>query len=278
MTGTVSIATLTAIAIDRYNVVVYPLNPLRSTTNLRSKLMVLFVWLYGLFFSTIPLLDIGLSSYVPEGYLTACSFDYLTTDSNARIFMFTYFCFAWVLPFVIITYCYTNILKVVVTASKIQSSKEKNKTEIKLAGVVVGLIGLWFMAWTPYAIVALLGISGNMHLLSPLGSMIPAIFAKSAACIDPYLYAVNHPRYRQELKRMFCSEQNLGNSQFATSHYAKGGGGGRGVRDASEDMETVEFGGNKNNATGPRRGPLERGASSICEESELSFSGDYNNK
>jgi r-opsin len=36
---------------------------------------------------------------------------------------------------------------IVLSAKKIQSSKEKNKTEMKLAGIVIGIVGLWFLAW-----------------------------------------------------------------------------------------------------------------------------------
>ncbi|CAD7082265.1 unnamed protein product [Hermetia illucens] len=204
LTGTLSITTLTAISIDRYHVVVYPLDPLKSTTKRRSRLMVLFVWCYSFIFAIIPALDIGLSHYVPEGYLTTCSFDYLSKSRDARIFMFAYWIAAWCIPFSIITYCYVYILRVVISANSIQSSKDKNKTEFKLAIVIIGIIGLWFLAWTPYSVVALLGISGNETAITPLGSMIPALFCKSAAAIDPYVYAVTHPRFRMELGRIFC--------------------------------------------------------------------------
>lgn len=41
------------------------------------------------------------------------------------------------------------------------------KHEITIAKNIVCLIVLWMISWTPYAIVALLGISGNQNLLSP---------------------------------------------------------------------------------------------------------------
>lgn len=44
----VAIMTLCAISVDRYNVIVYPLNPSRSTTNMRSRIMIAFVWIYSL--------------------------------------------------------------------------------------------------------------------------------------------------------------------------------------------------------------------------------------
>jgi r-opsin len=45
-------------------------------------------------------------------------------------------------PLVTISYCYFHILHVVLSAKKIQSSKEKNKTELRLAAIVMGIIGL----------------------------------------------------------------------------------------------------------------------------------------
>jgi len=33
-------------------------------------------------------------------------------------------------------------------------------------------------------------------LLTPAVSMIPALSCKLVACIDPYVYAISHPRYR----------------------------------------------------------------------------------
>lgn len=81
--------------------------------------------------------------------------------------------------------------------------EEQKKTEIRLAMIVLAIIGLWFAAWTPYASVALLGISGNSHLISPLASMIPALFAKSAACLDPFVYAITNQKFREELGNVF---------------------------------------------------------------------------
>lgn len=179
---------------------------------MKSRLMILACWLYSLFFAGVPLLDVGLSRYVPEGFLTCCSFDYLTDDVDARIFMFVYFFCAWCVPFIVIAYCYSHILYVVVTAGSIQSNKDKNKQELKLALVVFGVIGLWFVAWTPYSIVALIGISGHAQLLSPLASMLPAFFCKGAACINPFLYATTHPRFRNELRKMCMGKADARNT------------------------------------------------------------------
>lgn len=72
----------------------------------------------------------------------------------------------------------------------------------RLAFVVIGIIGMWFVSWSPYAVVALLGVSGQSHLVTPLASMVPALFCKTASCLDPYVYAVTHPRFRSELHHL----------------------------------------------------------------------------
>lgn len=179
--------------------------------------MVFIVWCYSLTFSIIPALNIGFSKYVPEGFLTSCSFDYLDKTIKARIFMFVFFIFAWFIPFTIITYCYIYILKVVRSSRHIRSSMNKHKTDIKLSMVVIGVIVLWFLAWTPYAIVALLGISGNEEKISPFGSMIPAVFCKASACLNPYVYSISHPRFRTEFSRLFSNRDDM--SKVRTSYY-----------------------------------------------------------
>jgi len=79
-----------------------------------------------------------------------------------------------------------------------------SKTEKTIAKVVLGLIGLWLVSWTPYATIALFGISKNLQPLSPGMAMFPALFAKLSACINPYLYALRHPKVQKELVSRWC--------------------------------------------------------------------------
>ncbi|EDV51531.1 opsin, ultraviolet-sensitive [Drosophila erecta] len=219
LSGTCAIGTLTAIALDRYNVVVHPLQPLRRCSRLRSYVIILLIWCYSFLFAVMPALDIGLSVYVPEGFLTTCSFDYLNKETPARIFMALFFVAAYCIPLTTIVYSYFYILKVVFTASRIQSNKDKAKTEQKLAFIVAAIIGLWFLAWSPYAIVAMMGVFGLERHITPLGSMIPALFCKTAACVDPYLYAATHPRFRVEVRMLFYGRGVLRRVSTTRSSY-----------------------------------------------------------
>nr|XP_021188534.2 opsin, ultraviolet-sensitive isoform X2 [Helicoverpa armigera] len=221
LTGTTSIATLSAIALDRYWAVVRPLEPLRALTAIRARLLAIGAWLYACVFAIIPALDIGYGRYVPEGYLTSCSFDYLTEDVSPRCFIFVFFCAAWLAPFCTITFCYISIFRVVACntsmsygnqdqrlSSRHVKERTKRKAEIKLAFLVMAVIALFFISWTPYAVVALLGIFGKKDLLTPITSMVPALFCKTAACINPFIYIITHPKFRKEFKKMLYRDKS----------------------------------------------------------------------
>lgn len=118
----------------------------------------------------------------------------------------------------------------------------------------------WVFAWTPYCVVSLLGIFGYAESITPLASMVPAIMAKMAACGDPYLYAVTHPRFRAELDKIFCSSRGEQSGNMQTSHYSK-------RQDNMEsECETVQLGPEESNR---KKRPIQRDESSFCEESTV---------
>ncbi|KAL3280340.1 hypothetical protein HHI36_017829 [Cryptolaemus montrouzieri] len=218
LSGCGSIMTLTSISLDRFFVIKYPLN--RKYSKLRTKLCLLVTWMYAIFFSSIPLFDTEFGTYVPEGLLTSCSFDYLTDNKKIRTFIFSFFTAAWVIPMLIISFSYINIVRTVIFKTKGKKlgafknesfrhvkEEEKNKQEIRLAFIVFSIILLWFAAWTPYATVALLGISGQKHLITPMSSMIPAMFCKTASCLDPFIYALSHTKFKRELRILLFGSQ-----------------------------------------------------------------------
>lgn len=58
---------------------------------------------------------------------------------------------------------------------------------------------LWAGIWTPYAVVAMIGGFGDKSMVTPLVSQLPAFFAKIASCLNPVVFAVSHPKYREAL-------------------------------------------------------------------------------
>lgn len=223
LTGCAAIFSVAIASIDRYNVISNPLNPRRLTT-LTSTLAVLFIWAYAAFFATLPLLQI-FNRYTYEGFLTSCTVDYLSNDTSIRVFVWCYFVAAWCIPVTIIICSYYGIYKAVGASEKSlrkiedttggTSGKDKSKTsqkeEIKIAKTAAVLISLWLVSWTPYAAIALTGATGHGHLLYPGWSIIPALTAKIAATVDPFVYSLSHPKFKKEIDLLFGTK-NQGKS------------------------------------------------------------------
>lgn len=135
----------------------------------------------------------------------------MTEDSSTRFFVGTIFFYSYCIPLAFLIFFYSKIVKHVgehektlrdqakrMNVTSLRSNREQNEksAEVRIAKVAIALASLFLAAWTPYAFVALTAAFGNRTVLTPLMSMIPACCCKGVACINPWMYAINHPRYR----------------------------------------------------------------------------------
>lgn len=149
-------------------------------------------------------------------FLTTCSFDFLSKNDETRVFVACIFAWAYCIPMFLIAIFYLNLFKHVRAHEKMLKAQAKrmnvqslsaNKdaasksVEIRIAKAAFTIFFMFVCAWTPYAIVALIGAFGNQQLLTPLVTMIPAVCCKIVSCIDPWVYAISHPRYRAALEK-----------------------------------------------------------------------------
>jgi len=211
-TGPCSALSNAAIAYDRYRCITDPMGK-RWTTG-QASLIVLGTWIYASPPALLPFFEIW-GRYVPEGYLTSCSFDYMTDNNSTRLFVFCIWFWDYLIPVSIILFCYSKItsqvwnhemeLKAQAAKMNVASLRSgdaaKTRNEIRVAKVGLTLTSVFLLAWTPYAAVAFIGAFGDRTLLTPFATMVPALCCKLTACIDPFIYAINHPKYRQELQK-----------------------------------------------------------------------------
>lgn len=222
LTGTSAIMTIAMMSIERYTCIARPLDPSSRMTRCRALLMVCFIWAYSCVFSLMPIF--GINQYVPEGFLTSCSFNYLSDKLSDRIFIMCFFVAAWCVPMIIVCRCYTGIVRCVSENQKMfmhhaenMEVKDRNvvnqrKLEIKLAKISFTLISLWTLSWTPYAVVALLGVFSDRSMLTPFASMIPALFCKAASVFDPFVYGLSNRQFKAELLKklvFLCKSKRL---------------------------------------------------------------------
>nr|BAQ54844.1 opsin, short-wavelength sensitive type [Asiagomphus melaenops] len=199
-----------AIAFDRYKTIAFPLD---GRLGMKAALgLVAATWLWATPFSILPFFEIW-SRFAPEGYLTTCSFDYLTEGKSTQIFTIVIFCWAYIFPLVMIALFYSRIISHVREHEKMLreqakrmnvkslSQGDEKSAEIRIAKVAITIVFLFICGWTPYALVALIGCFGDRSLMSPTFSMIPAVACKTVACIDPWIYAINHPRFKAEIQK-----------------------------------------------------------------------------
>lgn len=93
-----------------------PLKLDKKPTRCWAYVTVLLTWLYSSVLAGLPLLGVG--KYVPEGYLTSCSFDYLSQDWETRTFILSFFVAAWVCPLSFSTFAYSAIIRAVIYVRK----------------------------------------------------------------------------------------------------------------------------------------------------------------
>ncbi|KAM9381790.1 melanopsin-like [Phaethornis superciliosus] len=205
--GITSMMTLLAISVDRYLVITKPLQSLQWTSKKHTLQIIAIVWLYSLGWSVAPLL--GWSSYVPEGLMISCTWDYVTYSPSNRSYTMILCCCVFFIPLIIIFHCYLFMFLAIRRTGrdvqKLGSCSRKSyvsqsiKNEWKLAKIAFVVIIVFVLSWSPYACVTLIAWAGRGNTLTPYSKSVPAIIAKASAIYNPIIYAIIHPRYRKTI-------------------------------------------------------------------------------
>lgn len=111
-----------------------------------------------------------------EGFLTTCTFDYMTEDASTRFFVGSIFVYSYVIPLAMLIFYYSKIVRSVgdhektlrdqakkMNVTSLRSNRDQNEksAEVRIAKVAIALATLFVFAWTPYAFVALTAAFGN---------------------------------------------------------------------------------------------------------------------
>lgn len=103
---TASVLTLAAIALDRYHAILHCLRYSSRCTPWRTAAVVLWIWLQALASSCPPLLGWGYIGYVAPMY--SCAVDWAASPSYTAFMA----ALSYLIPAVVILFCYVNIVKV----------------------------------------------------------------------------------------------------------------------------------------------------------------------
>nr|XP_006013787.1 PREDICTED: melanopsin-B-like [Latimeria chalumnae] len=168
--GITSMMTLLAISVDRYLVITKPLESIQWTSKKRTLQIITVVWMYSLLWSIAPLL--GWSSYVPEGLMTSCTWDYATSSFANKSYTMMLCCFVFFIPLIIISVCYFLMFVAIRNTGrdveKIGKHGRNNSSvqrqslnnEWKLAKIASIVIIMFVLSWSPYTCVTLIAWAG----------------------------------------------------------------------------------------------------------------------
>ena len=141
-----------------------------------------------------------------------CSYDYVTQTTINKLNILVLVIFNFLVPMAIIVCCYYGIVQAVfkhedelrqqakkmnVASLRSNSDQQQLSAEVRIAKVAIINISLWTMAWTPFAVICMLGTWGDVSKITPLVSSIPVIIAKTSCVYNPVIYAISHPKYRE---------------------------------------------------------------------------------
>lgn len=175
------------------------------------------IWLLSMAWSLLPLLGIG--SYRLEGLGTSCTFNYIDRTHTPRWFFLCLVTFNFFIPLLVITYSYSQIFAYVKRVKRELTSFETDhntkarrqhiatKAEIKTALTVIVVIAIFCTAWTPYVIIAFLGLFGPRDSITPIISAFPNILAKVSTISNPLLYTLGHQELRRKAKALLFSQR-----------------------------------------------------------------------
>lgn len=181
-------------------------------TNKWNFLKVSLIWVYALALNVPPLF--GWGKYEMNGHLTTCCFDFLSKSAENRSFIFYLFWFGFVCPVGLICYYYIILFLEIFRLDNVRRERIRRLNHLLNQPAALNVVGkkiratkiillnivAFLAAWTPFAVVALLGQFSNARL-NPAAVTIPAVFAKSSTVYQPIIFGICDP----QCKRWFLS-------------------------------------------------------------------------
>ncbi|OON21722.1 7 transmembrane receptor [Opisthorchis viverrini] len=232
--GFASFCTLAVIAFGRYYAVVKNFNDPRKLTGRTVLLIIIFVWQWSALWPLLPFFGIEKwhsmhekdclhfnevlidtvaeyshfyllspeGRYVLEGFLTACTFDYVSADTSSLIFGISLYVGGFLCPLAVIVYAYVGIICFVRKTERQLSVYSTvrvsgtNRLQMKASKWSALLTLLYLFAWGPYALICGISLLGYQKHLTPYVTEFPGLFAKLASIYNPLIYVFRHSRTR----------------------------------------------------------------------------------
>ncbi|KAL3313904.1 Melanopsin [Cichlidogyrus casuarinus] len=210
------------ISLERYRGVCTSMRIYQDSSYGKYALKIAFIWTWSGFWTSLPFFGIG--KYMAEGFLTSCTYDYLDDSLGSYIFNYGMLIFAFLIPLLVMIFCYSAIVRHVVInyarlnfsepstleriSGTLQSTRPamenlRYRRKLRIAIISFVIVLSFLISWCPYVIVAFFALIGRRQFLTPFAAELPVFFAKSSSVYNPIIYALLHTRFKTELVRKF---------------------------------------------------------------------------
>ncbi|XP_067125781.1 prolactin-releasing peptide receptor-like [Centruroides vittatus] len=201
----ISAFTLMSIAIDRFFVIIYPFKP-RLKLNI-CYMIIVSIWITGALL-TLPY-GIFMNMVLADNGKWYCD-EVWNSESNRRAFGFSTSILQFVVPFIIITFCYMRVCGKLRRRAKFKpGAKSQKKEEMerertrRTNRMLIAMVVIFGASWLPinmYNLIVDFYIpASNWKYLSAFFFLSHAA-AMSSTCYNPFLYAWLNENFRKEFK------------------------------------------------------------------------------
>ena len=80
-----------------------------------------------------------------------------------------------------------------------QVFRQIHRTEVRATRTALLVCAIYCIAWGPYAMMTILSQIGFDHLINIYTTAMLGLFTKTAACINPLIYALSSSSFRQHI-------------------------------------------------------------------------------
>uniref|UniRef100_A0A1A8SMV1 Galanin receptor 2 n=1 Tax=Nothobranchius rachovii TaxID=451742 RepID=A0A1A8SMV1_9TELE len=199
-----SIFTLSAVSVDRYLAICYPLRSRHTRTPKNALTSICLVWVLALVFSA-PYLG-----YFSQMDLAGTPLCIPAWEPRPRIIMdmFT-FIFGYLIPFLVLSLTYTRTVHYLWTSvDPVKDASESRRSKWKVTKMIIVVAVLFCLCWLPHHLVVLFMWFGSFPLnhTTYVLRIISHLVAYANSCLNPIVYALVSKHFRKGFRKAFsCS-------------------------------------------------------------------------
>nr|ANO39143.1 NPYR-8 [Schmidtea mediterranea] len=210
----VSTLTSTAIAIDRFFIIVHPFIP--RMKNSLCGFIICVIWIIAILIS-LPLAVYQTKRNDLQSNTSKCQ-EVWPIDSSREVFTFVSFVLQFVLPCSIISVCYFKISKILRERCKskvgsgtksIRGKEGEIKRKRKTNKMLIAMVTIFVICWIPLnSLWMATDMSMNfkydlrLQFFFPIGFFICHMIAMSSAVYNPFLYAWLNDNFKREFRNL----------------------------------------------------------------------------